>query len=70
MTIADNAYRLAVILEVDILATFYEMGSCYNCLKPQDSFGTFVQNFLDLQKVDHTIRKHIKPTGNCLNDML
>ena len=27
-------------------------------LKPQDSFGRFVNNFLDLQKVDHTIRKH------------
>ena len=27
-------------------------------LKPQDSFGRFVKNFLDLQKVDHTIRKH------------
>ena len=28
------------------------------CLKPQDSFGAFVTFFLDLQKVDHTIRKH------------
>ena len=27
-------------------------------LKPQDSFGRFVNIFLDLQKVDHTIRKH------------
>ena len=27
-------------------------------LKPQDSFGRFVKNCLDLQKVDHTIRKH------------
>ena len=27
-------------------------------LKPQDSLGRFVTNFLDLQKVDHTIRKH------------
>ena len=27
-------------------------------LKPQDSFGRFVKIFLDLQKVDHTIRKH------------
>ena len=27
-------------------------------LKPQDSFGRFVKNVLDLQKVDHTIRKH------------
>ena len=27
-------------------------------LKPQDSFGRFVKNFLDLQEVDHTIRKH------------
>ena len=27
-------------------------------LKPQDSFGRFGKNFLDHQKVDHTIRKH------------
>ena len=27
-------------------------------LKPQDSFGRFVKSFLDLQKVDHIIRKH------------
>ena len=27
-------------------------------LKPQDSFGRIVKNCLDLQKVDHTIRKH------------
>ena len=27
-------------------------------LKPQDSFGRFVKIFLDLQRVDHTIRKH------------
>ena len=27
-------------------------------LKPQDSIGRFVKNFLDLQKVDHTIRKY------------
>ena len=27
-------------------------------LKPQDSFGRFANIFLDLQKVDHTIRKH------------
>ena len=27
-------------------------------LKPQDSFGRFVKIFLDLQKMDHTIRKH------------
>ena len=27
-------------------------------LKPQDSFGRFVKIFLNLQKVDHTIRKH------------
>ena len=33
-------------------------------LKPQDSFGRFVKNFLDLEKVDHTIRK-LKPTSNC-----
>ena len=26
-------------------------------LKPQDSFGSFVKNFLNLQKVDYTIRK-------------
>ena len=30
----------------------------YAVLKPQDSFGRFVKMFLDLQKVDHTIRKH------------
>ena len=30
----------------------------FNELKPQDSFGRFVTIFLDLQKVDHTIRKH------------
>ena len=29
-----------------------------NKLKPQDSFGRFVKFFIDLQKVDHTIRKH------------
>ena len=27
-------------------------------LKPQDSFGRFVLKIIDLQKVDHTIRKH------------
>ena len=27
-------------------------------LKPQDSFGRFVLKILDLQKEDHTIRKH------------
>ena len=27
-------------------------------LKPQDSISRFVKIFLDLQKVDHTIRKH------------
>ena len=27
-------------------------------LKPQDSFGRFVKKIIDLQKVDHTIRKH------------
>ena len=27
-------------------------------LKPQVSFGRFVTFFIDLQKVDHTIRKH------------
>ena len=27
-------------------------------LKPQDSFGRFVKICLDLQKVNHTIRKH------------
>ena len=27
-------------------------------LKPQDSFGRFLKFLLDLQKVDHTIRKH------------
>ena len=27
-------------------------------LKPQDSFGRFVKFFLDLQKVDHIIRKY------------
>ena len=27
-------------------------------LKPQDSFGRFVNFFLDLQKVDPTIKKH------------
>ena len=27
-------------------------------LKPQESFSRFVKKFLDLQKVDHTIRKH------------
>ena len=27
-------------------------------LKPQDSFGRFVKIFLDLEKVDHTFRKH------------
>ena len=30
---------------------------CWSQLKPQDSFGRFVKFFLDLQKVDHTIRK-------------
>ena len=30
----------------------------YMALKPQDSFGRFAKKFLDLQKVDHTIRKH------------
>ena len=28
------------------------------CLKPQDSLGRFVNIFLYLQEVDHTIRKH------------
>ena len=32
--------------------------SVQDMLKPQDSFGRFVNIFLDLQKVDHTIRKH------------
>ena len=29
-------------------------------LKPQDSFGRFVENLLDLQKVDHSTRKKSK----------
>ena len=39
-----------------------------HCLKPQDSFGTFVKIFVDLQKVDHGHQKAplgIKPTDNC-----
>ena len=31
---------------------------CHEHLKPQDSFGRLVNIFLDLQKVDRTIRKH------------
>ena len=27
-------------------------------LKPQDSFGKKIKLFLDLQKVQHTVRKH------------
>ena len=27
-------------------------------LKPKESFGRFVKYFCDLQKMDHTIRKH------------
>ena len=30
----------------------------YLRLKPQESFGRFVKNVLDLQKVDRTISKH------------
>ena len=37
------------------LKTVYAL---FNELKPHDSFGRFVTIFLDLQKVDHTIRKH------------
>ena len=35
---------------------FFLLETCQ--LKPQDSFGRFVKIFLDLQKVDHIIRKH------------
>ena len=37
--------------------TIEVLANAFN-LKPQDSFGRFVKIFLDLQKVDHTIRKH------------
>ena len=49
------------------------MSSCSNLplLKPQDSLGRFVKNFLDLQKVDHTIRiAPLNPPAIVLNDML
>ena len=43
-----------LFLELNLLDVFKE----YRYLKPQDSFGRFVKKILDLQKVDHTIRKH------------
>ena len=37
-----------------LLKTAYRMTG----LKPQDSFSRFAKIIIDLQKVDHTIRKH------------
>ena len=41
-------------------------------LKPQDRFGRFVTNCLDLQKVDHAYRQKalLNPPAIVLNDML
>ena len=38
----------------------YKLYFVFALLKPQDSFGRFVENLLDLQKVDHSTRKKSK----------
>ena len=42
----------------DYAVTQSHLGNYTLHLKPQDSFGKFVKFFLDLQKVDHAIKKH------------
>ena len=43
---------------VELTLLMPDIGNPSTSVKPQDSFGRFVKNFVDLQKVDHTIRKH------------
>ena len=53
-----SGYTLAVYVVYSFIYFQLILTKIYIKLKPQDSFGRFVKNFLDLQKVDHTIRKH------------
>ena len=52
------AARFLRWVEENLQKTTFKKRELKHILKPQDSFGEFYKNFLDLQKVQEIIRKH------------